>query len=302
MNAYAQLQQRLDETLFRMEKETAKAAPYGLFAGKTGAAFCCFQLAGLYRGLENKSTGRRLAEEVLAALPALKDITLAAGLAGIGWGLEAMNQNGYAMPDTARALDYIDDEIYKYATFRKTADLTLDNGLLGSLVYLTFRLDTVADSPFRHRSLLLQECITLLISDLEAAVSKADKLTKGRCLVFFQQLREKGWYPEHAKQLLRSLKGQIEQAYACAGPEVLANDDLYLLKAYAWLAVQTRTESMRTQADAWEKGFRRKRQADGKENAPVVYQEEILPLWPAFSRTIPAGKAKILLTDCYLFT
>ena len=295
MKEYTRLQQRLDEALFRMEKETTAPALYGLFAGKTGAAFCYFQLAGLYRREENTTTGYRLTEEVLAALPSVKDITFGTGLAGIGWGLETMYRNGYATPDTSTTLDYIDDEIYKYATFRKTADLTLDNGLLGSLIYLASRLDTVAGSPFRYRSLLLQECITLLISDLGTAVFTADTLTKARCLVFFQQLRGKNWYPDHSKKLLKALKAHIEQQYA-AHPDTLTHHELYLLETYAWLAGETDTASMQQQVEEWKKRFRKKLQADEKGNVPA----QILPPWLSFSRRMPVGKDEVCLTDCYL--
>lgn len=300
MKAHSLLQQRLDEAAIRLEKELPAPVLYGLFAGKTGAAWCYFQLAGSYRAAGNKATGQQLIHEILSALPEVKDTSLANGLAGIGWGLEIMRRNGYKVPDMQEALAFIDDQLYKYTLFRKTADLSLANGLLGYLGYLTTRLAPAAEGLCRYRSLLLQECITLLISDLQTAVFTADASTQADCLIFFQRLREQGWYPDRSKNLLQSLRWHIERRYADADPATCTVEDTHRLRAYAWLAAQTRTPGMQHQVAVWEKRFGKKLYlADKREATPACFTKK-LPFWPGFSLEIPAKEGEVRLADSCL--
>lgn len=298
MNAYSLLQLQLDETVRGLETTPQPAARYGLFSGKTGAAFCYFQFAEFFRTQENKQTARRLVEEVLAVLPSLRDISLADGWAGIGWGLETMRQNGYELPDTAEALAFIDDEIYKYSTFRKSPDLSLEKGMLGRLLYLTSRLSAVADAPFRYRSLLLQECITLLMADLQTVVFIANPQLQARYAVFFQRLRRAGWYPDNAKKWLLAFRAHVEQLYADA--TFLPTGGAYLLRTYAWLAQQTRTPEMERQVARWEKQFSIRLLPVSEEIA--VAESTSLPpdSWPAFSLTLPLKKGQVSLANSYL--
>lgn len=298
MNAYSLLQLQLDETVRGLDTSPQPATRYGLFSGKTGAAFCYFQFAEFFRGAENRQIARRLVEEVLAVLPSRRDISLDDGLAGIGWGLETMRRNGYELPDTAEALAFIDDEIYKYSTFRKSPDLSLEKGVLGRLLYLTSRLATVADAPFRYRSLLLQECITLLMADLQTAVFTADPQLQARYVVFFQRLRTAGWYSDSAKKWLLAFKEHIEQLYADA--TLLSTDGAYLLRAYAWLAQQTRTSGMERQVVRWEKQFSMRLRPVSEEIAAAERTSLSLNSWPAFSLTLPLKKGQVSLANSYL--
>lgn len=298
MNTYSLLQFQLDDRVRDLEITAQPTARYGLLWGKTGAAFCYFQFAEFFRSLENRQTAHRLTQDILAALPALRDISLADGLAGIGWGLETMCQNGYELPDTAEALAFIDDEIYKYSTFRKSPDPSLERGVLGPLLYLTSRLATVADAPCRYRSLLLQECITLLMADLQTVVFAADPQLQARYVVFFQRLRTAGWYPDSAKKWLLAFKAHVEQLYADAA--LLPTDGACLLRAYAWLAEQTGTSGMERQVARWEKQFSM-RLRPVPEEIPATEKGLLPPAsWPAFSLTLPLKKEQVPLTNSYL--
>lgn len=241
---------------------------FGLYTGKTGAAFCYFSLSTFFQPEYNIQKGEELIGEVISHIHTIKDTSFSEGLCGIGWGICALLQNGYKLPYTESILNDIDDLIYKYNTFIKPPMVSLEKGSVGSLLYFGQRLKSLMDNSNWYRLIMIQECISLLISDLQTylthkvkgllnrpkdTLSKEEIQTIAQCVILFQYLREEKVNLEQVGFLLWKLKDYIEQSYKQS--DIILGLDIYLLHAYIWLSGQTGNKSMREQGDEWLRSY-----------------------------------------------
>lgn len=261
---FSMIQQRLNLLSANMQNS------FGLYTGKTGAAFCYFSLSKFFHPKYNLQKGEELIGEVISHIHIIKDTSFSEGLCGIGWGICALLQNGYKLPYTESALNDIDDLIYKCNTFIKPPIASLEKGSMGSLLYFGQRLKLLIGNSNWYRLIMIQECISLLISDLQTYLThKAkgilnrpkDTLSKeeiqiiAQCVILFQYLREEKVNLEQVGSLLWELKNYIEQCYKRS--IVISGIDIYLLHAYASLSDHTRDKSMCEQSDEWIRSYER---------------------------------------------
>lgn len=106
-----------------------------LFDGKMGLVLF---FARYYRLTGNKiyeRTADELMDQVIEGIHKELPIGLAKGLAGIGWGIEYLIQNGYLEGDSLDVCEEIDRRLLEINPERMT-DLSLENGIEGILHYV----------------------------------------------------------------------------------------------------------------------------------------------------------------------
>lgn len=147
---------------------------YGLFNGKTGLCMAYFLLADTARSAEDKiicqQKARALLDEISDNIGAVGKLCFSEGLAGIGWGIEWLVQNGYVDANTDDILEDLDDELYKTVVFSRSPGIALSDGTLGKAMYFLKRLMAENPDPDRCRIICIKECMILLIDELNAAL------------------------------------------------------------------------------------------------------------------------------------
>lgn len=97
------------------------------------------------------------------------------GLLGIGWALEFLCQNLYIPTCHDDLLTDMDDIIYKWINFHGLNNISLNNGYLGCLLYLCYRLKgNRISTPYRE--LALKECTVRILGQIYALTNDRERM------------------------------------------------------------------------------------------------------------------------------
>jgi len=107
----------------------------GLLTGKMGIALSLAAYAKTNNCTPVEDLAETILTKVLANLSKQTPIGFANGLAGIGWGIEYLAQNGFMQINTAEVCREIDERIMQ-SRVTELKDLSLETGLYGILVYI----------------------------------------------------------------------------------------------------------------------------------------------------------------------
>ena len=107
----------------------------GLMYGKMGVALSLAMYAKVHNCKPVEDFADELLESVLLNLSKHTTLGFGQGLAGIGWGIEYLTQNGFLQIDTTEICKEIDEQIMQI-NIEKMSDMSLENGLLGLLTYI----------------------------------------------------------------------------------------------------------------------------------------------------------------------
>lgn len=106
----------------------------------------------------------------------LPSCTFDNGLAGVGWFVEYLVQNGFSEGNTNKILNEIDTSIFKLLNQEENIPLCLENGLLGYLVFMMSRLQNKDAVPTRT-DLINKELFCCIIDKIcECAPSQLSRL------------------------------------------------------------------------------------------------------------------------------
>lgn len=95
------------------------------------------------------------------------------GLLGIGWTLEFLTQNLYLSVSHDALLSEIDDIIYKWVNFHGLTTISINDGYLGCLLYLCYRLKgNRISTPYRELS--LKECTVRLLGQIHDRANRQE--------------------------------------------------------------------------------------------------------------------------------
>lgn len=108
----------------------------GLFNGQMGIVVVLAKYARFYNLPSLETAVDFLMEQIMNRLTTLTPPDLGNGLAGVGWGIEYLLQNGYTKGCGAEICEEIDRKLMEYDV-RRINDLTLQTGLEGILHYVT---------------------------------------------------------------------------------------------------------------------------------------------------------------------
>jgi lantibiotic modifying enzyme len=112
----------------------------GLMHGKMGISIFFFHLARQTKNQIYEDYAGELIDEIYEEITANTPVDFENGLAGIGWGIEYLVQNGFIEADTDEVLEEFDKRILHEFTYHFSDDINLTNGLTGFTAYFAMRL------------------------------------------------------------------------------------------------------------------------------------------------------------------
>lgn len=143
---------------------------HGLLYGNTGLCLYFYHLARKTSNAEYEQLADDLLDKVFANLSTSAFTDFENGLAGIGWGIEYLVQNGFAEGDTDEILEEVDNKVYKTLNEENITSFELGNGLTGYLFYLIARLKKPT-TPHSMAQRINRELLIMTINKLDEMVT-----------------------------------------------------------------------------------------------------------------------------------
>ncbi|MDM8206684.1 hypothetical protein QUW17_02125 [Bacteroides gallinaceum] len=112
---------------------------WGLFDGMTGIMLVLVHYARIHKMPVIEYVSDYLMEQITSNLTKTDSIYLGHGMAGIGWGIEYLIQNGYMKGCSAELMREIDERIMG-ADMRRMADDSVEKGFVGLFHYVIAHL------------------------------------------------------------------------------------------------------------------------------------------------------------------
>lgn len=142
----------------------------GLMHGNSGLCIYFYHLARNTNNAEYEQLADDLLDKVFANLSTSAFADFENGLAGIGWGIEYLVQNGFAEGDTDDILEEVDNKVFKALNEENFISFELGNGLTGFLFYLIIRLK-MPINPNSMAQRINRELLILTINKLDEIVT-----------------------------------------------------------------------------------------------------------------------------------
>ncbi|RZJ85747.1 MAG: hypothetical protein EOO20_19720, partial [Chryseobacterium sp.] len=142
---------------------------YGLYNGKMGICIALFAAHRISGDTKYISSAHELLDEISNNVHNVKELGLGAGLAGVGWGIEWVIQNGFLDEDSNEILSDLDDELYRDVIFSRSQNISVYNGALGKAIYFYKRLKSKDLQNHRFRRISIIESIVLLTDEISEA-------------------------------------------------------------------------------------------------------------------------------------
>lgn len=157
----------------------------GLLCGATGLCIFFYQLARATNNVDYEKIADDLLDKVFASLSLSSPSDFENGLAGIGWGIEYLVQNGFAEGDTDVILEEVDNKVFRSLNENNSTSFELANGLTGYLFYLISRLKNLSTPPTMAQC-INRELLILNINKLDELVpSQFHSIVKEICFDLF---------------------------------------------------------------------------------------------------------------------
>jgi len=136
----------------------------GLLHGKMGIAIYFFHLARETKNQIYEDYAGELIDEIYDEITTQTPCDFENGLAGIGWGIEYLVDNGFIDADPNEVLEDFDNRIIHEITYHAPDDAGILQGISGYLAYFLTRIKGSKKKPALKRALLkavllLQKCI-----------------------------------------------------------------------------------------------------------------------------------------------
>jgi len=117
-----------------------KECNQGLLHGRTGITLFFYHLARITGNAVYEKRADDLIDNVFSDLKLSVPPDFENGLAGIGWGIEYLVQNGFSEGNTDEILEEADNSIFRFLNEETINSFDLTNGLTGYILYLISRL------------------------------------------------------------------------------------------------------------------------------------------------------------------
>lgn len=142
----------------------------GLYSGKAGVVILYFTLFHYTGEKVWEEKAKSLLDEISEQIASVQELNYSQGLAGIGWAIEWIKQNGFMEINTDEVLEDIDDILYKAVLFAQDKTISLSAGTLGKAVYFLKRFESKNPGTHRYKTISHQECLVLLTDEINEAV------------------------------------------------------------------------------------------------------------------------------------
>lgn len=145
-------QQRITNTLLL---NASFIGNLGLMHGKMGIAIYFFHLAQETKNQIYEDYAGELIDEIYDEISTTTPLDFENGLAGIGWGIEYLVQNGFIEADTDEVLEEFDKRIIHEITYHAPDDVGILKGISGYIAYFLKRIKKGSKkNPVLKRALL----------------------------------------------------------------------------------------------------------------------------------------------------
>jgi len=139
----------------------------GLMHGKTGIAIFFFHLARATGNKIYEDYAGELIDEIYEEISVSTSWDFENGLAGIGWGIEYLAQNGFIEADTDEVLEEFDNRLFQALIYSTPQEVGLLDGLAGLGAYFLKRIQNPASNNGKISTLTNKQILIHLIDDLD---------------------------------------------------------------------------------------------------------------------------------------
>ncbi len=150
----------------------------GLLNGKMGISIFFFHLARETGNSVYEDYAGELIDEIYEEINVHTPFDFENGLAGIGWGIEYLAQNGFIEADTDEVLEEFDKRLIKELTFGTSTEIGILNGILGTGYYFLNRIGN-RQSNCEKKQILLH-----LIEELDKRTGDVTAILKEPSLAY----------------------------------------------------------------------------------------------------------------------
>lgn len=139
----------------------------GLMHGKMGIATYFFHLARQTGNAIYEDYAGELIDEIYEEINLETSLDFENGLAGIGWGIEYLVQNGFMEADTDEVLEDFDHKLFQKLIYNTLTDIGLLKGLVGTGAYFLKRVQNPYNNPDTIPMLTNKQTLIHLIDELD---------------------------------------------------------------------------------------------------------------------------------------
>ena len=218
---------RLDDRLKRIANILFLNASFidnhGLLNGKMGIAIFFYQY-GRIKGIKLlEDFAGELIDEIYEEINSNTPCNFEDGLTGIGWGIEYLVRNGFAVANTDETLSELDDIVYSNSLYTPYL-FENENSLFGYGLYFFARLQGREDNDLstlfkkQHLIYLIDECERLLIKKqyLNFGVKSLSIDLINSIIWFLLEMFNLRLFPSKIEKLFNALPEYIEQCVQCS--------------------------------------------------------------------------------------
>ena len=150
----------------------------GLMHGKMGISIYFFHLASQTKNKIYEDYAGELIDEIYEEITANTPINFENGLAGIGWGIEYLVQNGFIEADTDEVLEEFDNRIFKELIYNTPKEIGLLNGIVGIGAYFLKRIQNPQSNDEKITTLTNKQTLMHLTDELERKTQNIAEIIK----------------------------------------------------------------------------------------------------------------------------
>ena len=154
-----------------------------LFSGNLGLCFSLYHLNKIIHDEEIEMIADNLLNKVINSIITMTNPSFANGLCGIGWAINYLHMNKCIEGDIDDILYNIDAIIYKKLhNHQETINADFENGLIGYLTYIVFRLMNDEHKEYCLQKQLNEATLRAIVDKLEISVPcRIPMLSKDLC-------------------------------------------------------------------------------------------------------------------------
>lgn len=155
----------------------------GVLHGKMGISICFYHLARQTGNQIYEDYAGELIDEIYEEITANTPVGFENGLAGIGYGIEYLVQNGFIEADTDEVLEEFDNRIFKELIYNTPSDIGLLNGLAGLGAYFLKRIQNPAFNDEKIPTLTNKQTLINVIDELDRLTSDISEIIREPCMI-----------------------------------------------------------------------------------------------------------------------
>jgi len=154
----------------------------GLMHGKMGIAIFFFHLSRETQNQIYEDYAGELIDEIYEEITVDTPLDFENGLAGIGWGIEYLVQNGFLEADTDEVLEDFDNRLIQHFVYNTPTEIGLLRGISGLGAYFLKRIQNPNSNDENIKTLVNKELFIKIIDELDRKLTndEIERLQNGK--------------------------------------------------------------------------------------------------------------------------